>query len=205
MSHETEDSDPASGATDERLDEITVGERRLHNSTIDLVSYDPAWPSQFARLAARIHAALADRVLRLEHVGSTSIPGLAAKPIIDAVLAVADAADEAAYVTSLEHIGCVLRIREPDWFEHRLLKTPEIDGNLHVFSAGCSEIDRMVAFRDWLRTHDDDRLLYERTKRDLAVRTWRHVQNYADAKSDVVAEIMSRALGARGDSSGSVE
>ena len=111
------------------------------------------------------------------------------------LLAVADSANEAAYVPLLERAGFVLRIREPDWFEHRLLKSPEVDANLHVFSVGCSEIDRMLAFRDWLRGHEDDRLLYERTKRDLAARTWRHVQHYADAKSDVVRRIMARALG----------
>jgi GrpB-like predicted nucleotidyltransferase (UPF0157 family) len=166
-----------------------------HNSTIHLARYDPEWPLQFAQLAGRIREALSDRVLQLEHVGSTSVPGLSAKPIIDMLLAVADSANEAAYVPLLERAGFVLRIREPDWFEHRLLKSPEVDANLHVFSVGCSEIDRMLAFRDWLRGHEDDRLLYERTKRDLAARTWRHVQHYADAKSDVVRRIMARALG----------
>jgi GrpB-like predicted nucleotidyltransferase (UPF0157 family) len=188
----------APGTSDERLIAVTVGERLPHNNTIQLAPYDPEWPLQFAQLAGRIREALSDGVLRLEHVGSTSVPGLAAKPIIDMVLAVRDSADEAAYVPALERHGFVLQIREPDWFEHRLLKTPAVDGNLHVFSAGCGEIDRMVAFRDWLRAHDDDRLLYERTKRELAARTWRHVQNYADAKSDVISEIMARALAERG-------
>jgi GrpB-like predicted nucleotidyltransferase (UPF0157 family) len=185
-----------SSTSDERLAAVTVGERQPHNSTIHLESYDPEWPRQFAQLAARIRAALSDRVVLLEHVGSTSVPGLAAKPIIDMLLAVADSADEEAYVPALERQGFVLRIREPDWFEHRLLKAPGIDGNLHVFSAGCSEIDRVIAFRDHLRTDEGDRLLYERTKRQLATRTWKHVQNYADSKSEVVADIMARALAA---------
>jgi GrpB-like predicted nucleotidyltransferase (UPF0157 family) len=93
-------------------------------------------------------------------------------------------------------LGYVLRIREPDWFEHRLLKTPAVDGNIHVFSQACEEIDRMLAFRDWLRINDDDRKLYERTKQELAARIWKYMQNYADAKSDVVREILDRALGA---------
>ena len=109
------------------------------------------------------------------------------------ILAVADSADEPAYVTPLETYGYVLRIREPDWFEHRLLKAPDIDANLHVFSKGCPEIDRMLMFRDWLRTHADDRDLYEATKHELAARTWKYVQNYADAKSEVVNDILSRA------------
>ena len=88
-----------------------------------------------------------------------------------------------------------MTIREPDWHEHRLLKGPDTNINLHVFSAGCAEIDRMVGFRDWLRAHDDDRVLYESAKRDLAAREWKYVQNYADAKSDVVETIMARALG----------
>jgi GrpB-like predicted nucleotidyltransferase (UPF0157 family) len=96
----------------------------------------------------------------------------------------------------LEAEGFVLRIREPDWFQHRLLKAPDVDGNLHVFSAGCDEIDRMLRFRNWLRIHDTDRHLYEKIKRDLAARTWNDVQNYADAKSAVIEEILMRARGA---------
>ena len=94
----------------------------------------------------------------------------------------------------LEAAGYRLTIREPDWNEHRLLKGPDINVNLHVFSQGCAEIGRMLAFRDWLRTHDEDRELYERSKRELAAQEWKYVQNYADAKSAVVAEIMARAL-----------
>jgi GrpB-like predicted nucleotidyltransferase (UPF0157 family) len=170
-----------------------VGERRPFNSTVYLAPYDPAWPSLFDRLQTQIRAALGDGVLLLEHVGSTSVPGLSAKPIIDMVLAVADSSDESSYVNALEEEGYVLRIREPDWFEHRLLKSPEIEGNLHVFSEGCEEIEQMLLFRDWLRSHADDRLLYEETKRELAARTWKYRQNYADAKSKVVQEILARA------------
>ena len=163
------------------------------NGPVLLAPYDPAWPSMFDRQARRIRGILGDTVLLLEHVGSTSVPGLSAKPVIDMVLAVPDSADETAYVSPLEKGGYVLRIREPDWFEHRLLKAPDIAANLHVFSAGCSEIDRMLMFRDWLRTHADDRGLYERTKRELAARTWKYTQNYADAKSEVIEEIKARA------------
>ena len=132
-------------------------------------------------------------MLRIEHVGSTSVPGLAAKPLIDIVLVVADTTDEDAYVPPLEAAGYVLRIREPDWFEHRLFKGPDTNVNVHTFSEGCEEVDRMVAFRDWLRTHDDDRDLYLAAKRELAQREWKYVQNYADAKSAVVREILARA------------
>lgn len=132
-------------------------------------------------------------MLLLEHVGSTSVPGLSAKPIIDMVMAVTDSSDEAPYVKPLEEKGYTLRIREPDWYEHRLLKPPDVPGNLHVFSAGCPEIEQMLLFRDWLRAHAEDRLLYEATKRGLAARTWKYTQNYADAKSEVVQAILARA------------
>lgn len=183
-------------ASDEYLRAVTLGERKAHDAAIFLAPYDPRWAAQFARLAARIRAALGASALLLEHVGSTSVPGLSAKPVIDMVLAVADSADEPAYVPALEAQGFALHIREPGWFEHRMFKTPEVEGNLHVFSVGCAEIGRMMAFRDRLRADAGDRLIYERKKRELAARTWRHVQHYADAKSEVVREILARAEGA---------
>lgn len=179
--------------TEEQIIAATVGERKPFNSTVYLAPYDPTWPSLFTRLERQIREALGDGVLLLEHVGSTSVPGLSAKPIIDMVLAVTDSSDEASYVNALEEEGFTLRIREPDWYEHRLLKAPGIQGNLHVFSAGCEEIERMLLFRDWLRDHAGDRALYEETKRQLAAQTWKYRQNYADAKSQVVEEILARA------------
>jgi GrpB-like predicted nucleotidyltransferase (UPF0157 family) len=167
-------------------------ERQSHNGTIYLAPYDLAWPSRFQALATLIRSALRDKVLLLEHVGSTAVPGLAAKPVIDIVLAVSDSRDEGGYVPALERQGFVLKIREPDWFEHRMLKTPEVDGNLHVFSTGCEEIERMVQFRDRLRAHDDERRIYEEVKRELAARTWKDVQHYADAKSQIVGRILAR-------------
>jgi GrpB-like predicted nucleotidyltransferase (UPF0157 family) len=184
--------------TEDQIVAATVGERQPFNSTVYLAPYDPAWPSLFTRLENQIREALGDGVLLLEHVGSTSVPGLSAKPIIDMVLAVADSSDESSYVNALEEKGFTLRIREPDWHEHRLLKAPDIQGNLHVFSEGCEEIERMLIFRDWLRNHPGDRALYEETKRQLAARTWKYRQNYADAKSQVVEEILARARRARG-------
>jgi len=182
--------------TEEEIEAATVGELVPHNATIRLAEYDPLWPALYEREAARIRSVLGDAALRLEHVGSTSVPGLAAKPVIDMVLVVADSADEDAYVPLLEDAGYVLTIREPDWYEHRLFKGPDTNVNLHIFSGGCEEVERMLAFRDWLRAHDDDRELYEGAKRELAAKEWRHVQNYADAKSVVVREIMARALAA---------
>ena len=132
--------------------------------------------------------------MQLEHAGSTAVAGLVAKPRLDVLLAVADSADEPAYVPPLVEAGYVLRIREPDWYEHRVFRRSDPDVNLHVFSSGCVEIERMLLFRDRLRASREDRELYARTKRELAAREWRSVQDYADAKSGVVEEILARAL-----------
>jgi GrpB-like predicted nucleotidyltransferase (UPF0157 family) len=165
------------------------------NRPITFVEYDPAWPGLFEREATRIRSILGDRVLRLEHTGSTSVPGLAAKPVIDITMTVADVLDEPAYAADLEAAGyrLVIREHEPEWYDHRVFNGPDTRVNLHVFSAGCREVDRMVGFRDWLRTHDEDRALYEATKRDLLKRDWKFVQNYADAKGEVVEQIAARA------------
>ena len=180
-------------ATEDELRAVTIGEPTVLAGPIQLTDYDPAWPALFEREAARIRSTLGDRARLLEHVGSTSVPGLAAKPIIDMVLAVPNSGDEADYVPPMEAAGYVLRIREPDWFEHRMFRGVDTNLNLHVFTDGSPEIERMLAFRDWLRSHDDERLLYERAKRDLAAREWTYVQNYADAKTEVVEAIIARA------------
>ncbi len=178
---------------EEELRAVTVGELRPLAGPVELVDYDPAWPELYRREAERIRAALGDRVLFLEHTGSTAVPGLAAKPIVDITLAVPDSADEDGYLPALQAAGYALRIREPDWYEHRVFKGPDTNVNLHVFSAGCPEIDRMLRFRDRLRSDPADRELYERTKRELAQKEWRYVQDYADAKTAVVEEIIARA------------
>jgi GrpB-like predicted nucleotidyltransferase (UPF0157 family) len=181
--------------TEEEIQAYSVDVVQPLTGPILLVEYDRAWPALFAREEARIRSILGERVVRLEHTGSTSVPGLAAKPIIDITMTVADVLDEAAWVPDLEAAGYRLAIREqePDWYDHRVLKGPDTNVNLHVFSAGCRELERMVGFRDWLRTHDDDRELYEATKRNLAKRDWKFVQDYADAKGEVVEAIAARA------------
>lgn len=179
--------------SEDQIIAATVGERQPLNDTIYLAPYDSAWPSLFDRLKNHLIEALGHEILLLDHVGSTAVPGLSAKPIIDMVLAVADSSEETSYVKPLEEKGYTLRVREPDWYEHRLLKPPDVKGNLHVFSDGCEEIEQMLLFRDWLRNHADDRLLYEETKRELAARTWKYTQSYADAKAEIVQEILARA------------
>ncbi len=183
------------GRRDEELQADTVGTLELHDAPITLVAYDPDWPRSFGREADRLRSVLGDVALRIEHVGSTSVPGLMAKPIVDVLLVVPDSADEPCCVPRLQAAGYVLRIREPDWFEHRLFRGPDTDVNLHVFSVGAAEVERMLRFRDRLRADDAARERHARTKRALARRTWRHVQDYADAKTAVVNEILDDAGG----------
>ena len=182
-------------AYDRELAQVTIGGPRPLAGPVEIHDYDPDWPRLYEREEERIRAALGDRVIRIEHVGSTSVPGLPAKPLIDVALEVPDSADEAAYVPALEAAGYRLRIREPEWFEHRLLKGPDTDVNVHVFSAACEEVGRMLLFRDWLRGNAADRELYAVKKRELAGREWKYMQQYADAKTAVVDEIMARASG----------
>ena len=180
--------------TEEQLLKVTVGKPPQElNAPITLVEYDPNWPKLFIREAQRISKILGPKAFQIEHVGSTAIPGIVAKPIIDIDLVVANSADEQSYIPDLEAAGYTLRIREPDWHEHRLLKGPDTNINLHVFSQGSSEVERNLVFRDWLRTHPEDKILYASTKQELAKQNWKYVQGYADAKSKVVETIIARA------------
>jgi len=181
------------GPTDVDIEAAYIGDPPIHNDVVQLVEYQTIWPEQFQREAERIKGALGARALSIDHVGSTSVPGLAAKPIIDIALTVADSTNEAAYVPDLEAAGYQLRIREPDWYEHRLFNGPEADVNIHVFSRDCVEVERMIVFRDLLRNNEGDRHLYEHTKRELASRRWKYVQHYANAKSDVIATILNHS------------
>jgi GrpB-like predicted nucleotidyltransferase (UPF0157 family) len=158
---------------------------------IVLAAYDPAWPATFDLQAARIRTALGPVATAVEHVGSTSVPGLAAKPIIDINLLAVDSADEPAYVPALEALGYVLHIREPGWHEHRLLRLDDPRVNLHVFTTGSTEHTRMIMFRDRLRTDPESLELYLTTKQRLAAQHWERVQDYADEKSSVVEQILS--------------
>jgi len=179
--------------SEEYLRSATVGELQPLPAPICLSDYDPGWPFEFQRHAEIIRNAVGERALRIEHVGSTAVPGLPAKPIVDIVLVLADSANEAEFAPALENAGYRLHIREPGWHEHRMFKRPEGSVNLHVFSAGCPEIDRMVTFRDLLRANVADRKLYAQSKRTLADQVWKYTQNYADAKTAVIEEILARA------------
>lgn len=180
--------------TDEYVKKVVVSGNIEHNQTILLKPYDDRWPALFKREKNRISKILKDRALMIEHIGSTSVPGLTAKPIIDILLVVEDAGKEELYVNDLCEHGYILRIKEPDFENHHMFKGPDTDINLHVFSKGSKEIEKYLLFRNYLRHHDDARQLYEDTKKELAKKTWKYVQNYADAKTDVVQKILKAAI-----------
>ena len=176
---------------EERLREVIIGE--IEPQAIVVADYDPVWPERFRQEEARIRAALGRTALSIEHIGSTSVPRLAAKPIVDILLVVEDSANEASYLPALEEAGYVLRVREPDFDEHRMLRTPQKDVHVHVFSAGSPEIRRYLLLRDRLRQDEGERELYAQTKRELASKDWPSVDHYAEAKTEIIEGIISRA------------
>jgi GrpB-like predicted nucleotidyltransferase (UPF0157 family) len=163
---------------------------------IIIADYHADWPNRFTMHAGIIAEALGSAALRVEHIGSTSVPGLAAKPVIDVLVVVPDSADESAYLKPLEKAGYVLRVREPDWNEHRRFRTPDKDVHVHIYSAGCREIERNLIFRDWLRGNVGDRVRYEKLKRELARHAWPDMNAYAEAKTDVIESIIAAAQAA---------
>ena len=173
---------------DAYLDEVLIGGRE--HVAIRVVDYDQQWPRRFEDTAERVRGALGGKALSVEHIGSTSVPGLAAKPIVDMLLTVADVTDEAAYVPMLESIGFVLRVREPG---HRMLRTVGRDTHLHVYEPDRAEVRDYLDLRDWLRADAEDRALYAAEKRRLAEQQWRDMNDYADAKTDIIRDILTRA------------
>ena len=165
-----------------QLDRVLIGGRERRE--IVIAEYDPGWPRRFLAERERIAAALGDRALRIEHIGSTSVPGLAAKPIVDILVEVPslDGVD-------LERAGYVLRVREEG---HRMFRTPELDVHVHVWPAGSPKIADDLALRDRLRASEEDRAAYEALKRELAARDWPDMNHYAEAKGPLIREILGR-------------
>ena len=176
--------------------------------TMRIEEPDPAWPERYAELEAQISAALGERLVEIQHIGSTSVPGLPAKPIIDIDVAVPDPVDEAAYVPALEELGLIHWLTEPDWHQHRLFKMlTEPRVHLHVFGPECPELVRHRMFRDWLIAHPEDRARYAEAKRSALVRMEASGDDhgalgfgmrYNAVKAPVVREIYDRMFRAAG-------
>lgn len=169
---------------------IGGGEKR----DIKISEYDKRWPKVFEKHASVIREALGDVVLRIEHIGSTSVPGLAAKPIIDILVVIAHPEDEDSYLNELLNAGYELRVREPEFDEHRMVRTPERDVHIHIFPPHSKEIGRYLAFRNQLRACAEDRARYERVKRMLAQQEWQDVNDYAEAKTEIVESIIGKGF-----------
>jgi GrpB-like predicted nucleotidyltransferase (UPF0157 family) len=185
---------PSAPLTPEQMAQRVVGDRPAEvTEPIAISPYDPSWPAHYRREEVRIRAALGAQALAVEHVGSTAVPGLAAKDRIDIDLIVADPADEDAYVPALTTVGYTLRTREPHWYEHRCLWTEDHDVTLHVFGPDCDEHLRHLVFRDWLRSNPDDLDRYAACKHEAAARHPLSMANYVHSKASVITEILKRA------------
>jgi GrpB-like predicted nucleotidyltransferase (UPF0157 family) len=157
---------------------------------IVVVAHDPLWPARFAAERQRIVGALGPTARRVDHIGSTAVPGLDAKPIIDIDLSVPDVDDEPTYLPALERAGYHLRVRQPG---HRMVRTADLDVHVHICGEGSEWERRHLLFRDWLRIDDADRAAYAALKRALARREWSDMNAYADAKGALIGQIMTRA------------
>jgi len=174
---------------DAYLEQVLVGGREAR--AIVIVDYDASWPERFVAHRDRVARALGPMACSIEHIGSTAVPGLGAKPIIDLLVAVKDPDEESVMVPAMTAAGYQLRVREPG---HRMFRTPERDVHIHVWQDTDPEIARHVKFRDRLRASAEDRAAYERLKRKLATKRWDDMNQYADVKSQLIEQILSRAI-----------
>ena len=170
--------------------ELIGGSEKRH---LAVVGYDESWPGIFLHHQGRLRKALGTVAVEVEHIGSTSVPGLAAKPIVDILVTVDDITAEEDYLRPLLAAGYELRTREPG---HRLVRTPARDVHVHILQRGIQAVDNYLRFRNRLRADTDDRILYEDTKRALLNQGFDDMNAYADAKTAVIAAIMGRALSA---------
>lgn len=173
---------------DRWLDQSIIGERQP--GPVRLVEYDADWPARFERIRENLVGALGATARTVEHVGSTAIPGMVAKPIIDVLMTVDDVEDQARYLPVIEELGYELRVREDG---HRMFRPASRDVHVHVCAEGSPKHRDYLLLRDWLRRSPDDRAAYARLKRELAAEAWPDVNYYAQAKGPVISEILERA------------
>ena len=171
---------------DSYLDDVLIGGRERGQVVID--NYDPVWPRRFLLERDRIRAAMGGAAIRIEHIGSTSVPGLAAKPIVDVLVTVADPEADELVAPTLEAAGYELRVREAG---HRMFRTSARDVQVHVWADDDGEVDRYLMFRDRLRTSPERRREYERLKRELAQRDWPDINHYANAKGPFIESVLA--------------
>ncbi|WP_374347195.1 GrpB family protein [Chitinimonas sp.] len=171
--------------------EVLIG--GVEKAEIKIVDYDSLWEKKFELHKATISSALGTAALQIEHIGSTAVPGLAAKPIIDIVVVVENAANESTYLAKLIEVGYQLRVREPDFFEHRMVRTQQRDVHIHIFSKGCIEIERYLLLRNYLRSNPDRRAEYQKIKKELAAQDWPDMNAYSEAKTEIIERLIHEA------------
>ena len=165
---------------------------------IEIISYDDSWPIKYAEHENIIKETLSNIIVSIEHIGSTSVPRLSAKPIIDILLVVKDSSNEDEYLNKMESAGYQLRVREPDFHEHRMFRTVDRDVHIHVSSSGSTEIERYIVFRNRLRKNEFERDNYEKLKLKLAKNQWENMNEYAEAKTEIIERIIASAIENRG-------
>jgi GrpB-like predicted nucleotidyltransferase (UPF0157 family) len=161
---------------------------------IEVAAYDPAWPTRFAELGRDLRAGLGAVALRIDHIGSTSVPGLAAKPIIDIQVSVADFEPLAAYRLPLEQLGYVYRADNPERTKRYFREPPgRRRTHVHVRRAGSFSEQWALLFRDYLRAHAEVAAEYAAVKQGLALRFRDDRRAYVDAKGPLLWEIIRKA------------
>lgn len=173
------------------MSEEWVGEAR--GDPVVIVEPDPGWPRAFERLRSRLARALGPRAVRIDHVGSTAVPGLSAKPVIDIQVSVPDVDDEDSYRRAIESLGWELTGREP---HHRFFRPPaDRPRTVHVHVCGSGsdwERDHLL-FVGYLRAHPERAAEYSHLKKELAARYTADRTRYTDAKDAFVRETLQRA------------
>lgn len=179
---------PLDPELERELEQVLIGERQP--GPVQLVEYDSRWPQRFEVVRAELAGSLAERAIAIEHIGSTAVPGLVAKPIVDVLLTVPRVEPEDPYAPAIIALGYELRVREPG---HRMFRPPAGDVHVHVWAAGAQEVTDYLLLRDRLRASAADREAYAALKRELAGRDWPDLNYYAQAKGPLIAEIIARA------------
>jgi GrpB-like predicted nucleotidyltransferase (UPF0157 family) len=183
--------EPAESRT-RRRDDVTETELvgGVEQRELFLAEHDPVWAREYSAHEARVRGAVGSTAVAVEHIGSTSVPGLAAKPILDILVTVPDITAEEDYLDPLVAEGYLVRVREPG---HRMVRTAQRDVHIHILEVGDPAARDYLLLRDHLRVDPSDRRLYEETKRELMSRGWSDMNAYADAKTAVIEEIKQRA------------
>lgn len=173
--------------------EFTTGSERPVTDLVEVSPYREEWAAAFEAWWTRLAAALGHTAVRIEHVGSTAVPGLEAKPVIDIQVSVDDVDDEARYVPAIEGLGVSLRLREPGHRYFRPAGGLPRNVQIHVCEAGGEWERDHLLFRDYLRADPEAREAYARLKRELAERYRDDRLAYTEGKTGFILDALEEA------------